>query len=130
MKTCLMTVILLSALTRSVRAEDAPPTTPPAPLAAASPAPSSGIWYILAGSGLGAAGVVNLATAPLCTLSAIRSSAQPACVATSVAFGVALLGAGVPLVVLGAKQRAVWSSWKAGAGAVPSGAVMTLTGRF
>jgi hypothetical protein len=74
--------------------------------------PPSGLLLLLAGSGLTAGGVVDLATAPLCRLGAIRSSAQPACIGTSVGVGVALLGAGVPLLVLGARQREAWRAWK------------------
>lgn len=78
--------------------------------------PATGLGWILGGSALTVAGATDLATAPLCQLSAIRSSAQPACVATSIAFGAALLGAGIPLVVVGARKREVWRSWRASVG--------------
>lgn len=76
--------------------------------AAPAPAPSSGTTFLVLGSLGIAAGVGNLATAPLCTLAAIRATAQPACIGTSIGFGVAFLGAGIPLVVLGAGRRAAW----------------------
>ncbi len=73
--------------------------------------------------------MANLATAPLCTLSAIRSSAQPACIGTSIAFGVGLLAAGIPLVVVGASKRAAWLEWskgsRVGVAPAPGGAAAT-----
>lgn len=77
----------------------------------AGEAPGSGLLWILGGTSLGVAGVVNLATSPLCLSSSIRSTAQTPCLATSIAFGVGLLAAGIPLLVVGAHRRAEWSEW-------------------
>lgn len=80
------------------------------------PEPPSGTWMLVLGSLSLAGGVGDLATAPLCRLPAIRSSAQPACIGTSVGVGLGLVGAGIPLVVLGAHRREAWRTWRASVG--------------
>ena len=115
----------------------APAMGAPPPIPQAAPRalePSSGLLWLLAGSGLTAAGAVNLATAPVCTLSTIRSSAQPACLGTSIAFGVGLLAAGVPLLVVGVGKRSAWVEWsksqRVGFAPAPGGAMAAWSWTF
>lgn len=90
---------------------------------AEEPAKTPPVVFLATGGVLTGLGVANLATAPLCALSAVRSTAQPACLATSIAFGVAFLGAGIPLIVVGAKRKA--AAPKVGLAPVAGGAVAT-----
>lgn len=116
------------------RAAPAAPPVAPLALAPAPPVsdvapPSNGLALLLVGSGLLVAGVANVATSPLCLSSSIRVSAHTACLGTSLAFGVAFLGAGIPLVVVGALKRAAWVEWsrRGGVMVMPSGAAATWT---
>jgi len=61
--------------------------------------------FLAAGGALSAAGVVVLATTPLCGLSAIRADARPSCVVTSLVSGGVIAAVGVPLLVVGVRRR-------------------------
>jgi hypothetical protein len=127
----LVTAALLAAPSLA-SAQDAPPAAPlsvPAPLPVASaPAPSSGPAYLLPGGILAGLGAINRGTAPLCTLSVIRSSAQPACLAASLAFGGAFLAVGIPLLVVGARRRGAVPA--VGVAPVVGGALVTWSTKF
>lgn len=95
--------------------------------AAPSPEPSRGTVFLVLGS-LGIAGAVaNFATLPLCVADRVPSSQRPACIGTGAGVGGALLGAGIPLVVLGVARRAAWLKWTTGArvGVANGGASLT-----
>ncbi len=88
-----------------------PAPAPPAivPVAPVSvPAQPTGTVLVILGSLGVAAGAGTLATTPLCRLSIIRSSAQPACIGTSIGVGAALAAVGIPLLVTGLHQRAAF----------------------
>lgn len=72
--------------------------------------PPSGLPWLIAGGVSTAGGVVNLVGAPLCMATLPQPQRMP-CAATSVGFGLAFLGAGIPLLVLGAGERQTWQSW-------------------
>jgi hypothetical protein len=129
-KTLLLTAALLAAPSLA-SAQEAPPAAPlsvPAAPAPAAPAPSSGLAYLIPGGILAGLGVINLGTAPLCRLSVIRSSAQPACLVTSIAFGGAFLAAGIPLLVVGARRRGAVPA--VGVAPVVGGAMATWSAKF
>lgn len=119
-----------TAATTTFPGQPIAPLVPPMASPERAPEPSSGLLLLLAGAGLGVAGVADLATAPLCRLSSIRSSAQPACIGTSVGVGLALVGGSIPLLVYGVRQRAAWTSWKAGVTPLPGGAGLSFAWRF
>ena len=98
-RTTIVLPLLAALLTTGSAHADEPAKAP------AANASSSSTWFLAGGGVLAGLGVVNLATAPLCKLSAIRASAQPACIGTSIGVGAALLGAGVPLIVIGVQKR-------------------------
>ena len=110
-----------------------------APAAArADDAPPTGTALIGVGSLLLVGGAVSTGTLALCPTTVTvpggvgalsRATVWPAgCVGLSVGFAAAMLGAGIPLVVVGAKQRAAWLSWSV----APSqgGATASVGGRF
>jgi hypothetical protein len=103
-----MLAAALFLLAGAARAEEPPAAAPVAPPAAE---PASGLAFLLVGSGLLVAGGANLATAPLCEVVSMKPTARTPCVATSVAFGLAFVAAGIPLVVLGAHRRETWNRW-------------------
>lgn len=106
-------------------ASAAPPWT--APAATASPEPPSGtIWLVFGGLGI-VGGASSLLSMPACLASRVPSSEHPACLGTSVAVGVALLGGGIGFTVLGAQRRAAWLEWTKGArvGFTPGGAALS-----
>jgi hypothetical protein len=81
---------------------------PVAPVAQVAPAPPperpTGLAFIISGALLSLAGAGNLATAPLCSIAGnLRSPGL--CTGLSVAFGGAFLAAGIPLLVVGIRQR-------------------------
>lgn len=128
-----MTKILLltAALLAAPSLASAQETAPVAPLAVqppAAPAPSSGLAYIIPGGILVGLGAIDLGTAPLCRLSVIRSSAQPACLVTSIAVGGAALAVGIPLLVVGARRRG--SVPAVGVAPVTGGAMFTWSTKF
>lgn len=112
----------LALLAPSSAAAEEPASTP-------SSSSNSGLGLVVAGGLATGIGGLTLATTPLCRLSAIRSSAQPACIATSLAVGGVLAAVGVPLLVLGVRKRA--SSVPAVSVApTTGGAVFVWTGKF
>ena len=67
----------------------------------------TGTAWLVAGSLVTGAGVVNLVGAPLCVATLPQAQRTP-CAATSVAFGLVGVGVGIPLLVVGAGKRAMW----------------------
>jgi hypothetical protein len=84
---------------------------------------------VIGGLALGG-GVLDIGTAPLCKLSQIRASAQPACIGTSIGVGAALAGAGTALLVVGVGRRRAWETWKLGTAPTVGGATITVSGRW
>lgn len=87
------------------------PLAPVATAAPRAPEPSSGLLLILGGTGLLVGGAVNAASIGACLSSRVPEGQRPACVGLSAGFAVALLGAGLPLIVIGAERRAAWQEW-------------------
>ena len=97
-----------------------------------APEPSSGVALLVVGSLAAIGGVADLAATPICYAARIPSSQHPACTATSISVGVALVGAGVPMIAVGAMQRSAWTEWLRGVTVTPTrtGAAVGWGGTF
>jgi hypothetical protein len=73
--------------------------------------PPTGLSWLVAGGLVTGAGSINLVGAPLC-MATLPSAQHVPCAATSIAFGLAGLGVGIPLLVVGAGKRAAWVTWE------------------
>jgi hypothetical protein len=84
------------------------------PVYIAEPPPSSGTGLIVAGSILLGIGVLNLITAPICTVDdVIRDpDTQDACLYASLIVGGAFVAVGTPLLVVGIKKRRAYKEWR------------------
>ena len=71
-----------------------------------------GLGLLITGAALTGVGALNLATAPLCKTSIVRSGIQDACFDASLVFGGALAVVGLPLLIVGATQRSTFNEWK------------------
>ncbi len=96
---------------------------------APEPHPSPTLFLALGGV-LTGLGVVNLATAPGCVSSLVLPGDRGLCVGLSVGFGVGLVAAGMPLLVLGVKRREAWLRWAPSVTPAQTGAVVGWTGTF
>lgn len=72
--------------------------------------PPTGTPWLVGGGIAMASGVLNLSGAPLC-LATLPHAQQLPCAGTSIAFGIAGLAIGAPLVVVGIEHRAVRRLW-------------------
>src|SRR5262245_24524557 len=72
--------------------------------------PPDGLLWLVGGGVATGLGVINLAGSGLCFATLPQAQRVP-CAATSVAFGLASVGLGVPLLVVGAEKRAEWRVW-------------------
>lgn len=78
------------------------------PSVAAAEEPSTGTPWIVSGSLLAGAGVVDLALAPGCALTHVAPSQQVPCALTAVLSGAALVAVGTPLLGVGMMRRGAW----------------------
>src|SRR5690349_1387784 len=101
----------------SARAQPAPAAAPAAttlpPLASdLDPPPASGIGaLVMGGVGIGL-GTINLATIPVCTADFYPSEAAGVCIGLSIGVGVALLGVGIPSLIVGKLRRERYRAWR------------------
>lgn len=91
----------------------APNNTTLPPLASdLDPPPPSGIGaLVMGGVGIGL-GTINLATIPVCTAEFYPSEATSVCIGMSIGIGVALLGVGIPSLVIGKLRRERYRAWR------------------
>jgi hypothetical protein len=84
------------------------------PVYIAEPPPSSGAGYIIAGSILLGVGVLNLITAPICTVDDVIGDpdTQDACLYASLIVGGAFVAVGTPLLVVGIRKRRAYKEWR------------------
>jgi hypothetical protein len=82
------------------------------PVASPAERPSTGLGALVTGGVFTGVGGLNLLTAPICTTSLIRSDLQTTCVTASLVVAGVGLAVGVPLMVIGANQRAEYNDWK------------------
>jgi hypothetical protein len=73
--------------------------------------PSSGVGLIVGGWIVTGVGVVNLATIPVCSADFYPRESEDLCVTLSIAFGVAGVVIGVPLLVVGYNKRSKYKEW-------------------
>lgn len=94
---------------------------PPAPVAQpyTAPAaddgeeePSTGLGPMIAGWAVTAVGVGNLAAIPICSADFYPHDAKDACIVASIAVGVAGLGVGIPLLIVGYSKRSTYNEWR------------------
>jgi hypothetical protein len=81
-----------------------------APSVARAEEPPTGLPWLVGGGVAAGLGVINLGGAPLC-MGTLPSAQRVPCAATSIAFGLAGLAVGVPLLVVGAQKRQRWQTW-------------------
>jgi hypothetical protein len=112
---------------------DTPPSAAPAPAPAPAPvaapqpvaqpyvapavdddeeAPSSGLGPMIAGWAVTAWGVANLVTYPICSADWYPDQSRDLCKVLSIGFGVAGVGVGVPLLIVGYSKRSKYNEWK------------------
>lgn len=84
------------------------------PVYIAEPPPSSGAGYIIAGAILLGVGVLNLITAPICTVDdVIRDpDTQDACLYASLIVGGTFVAVGTPLLIVGIGKRREYNRWR------------------
>ncbi|MEZ4234802.1 MAG: hypothetical protein R3F59_01275 [Myxococcota bacterium] len=102
--------------------------------------PPSGTGPLVTGLILSGVGAVNLVTAPVCKTGFYYDQvgsveAQNLCLASSLVIAAGGLGAGIPLTVIGLRQRRAHTAWEAdkltlGAAPRPGGAVAVVSGRW
>jgi|HubBroStandDraft_4_1064222.scaffolds.fasta_scaffold377448_2 hypothetical protein len=78
---------------------------------AVSAPPSTGTDVLATGSALTAIGILSFATAPICKTSVVILEEQSSCFGVSFAVGTPFLAAGIPLIVVGAMERASFVAW-------------------
>jgi hypothetical protein len=82
-----------------------------APSPASSAPPPTGTDVLATGSALTAIGILSFATAPICKTSVVIPQEQSSCFGVSFAVGAPFFAAGIPLIVVGAMQRASFVAW-------------------
>jgi hypothetical protein len=82
-----------------------------APSPASSTPPPTGTDILATGSALTAIGILSLATAPICKTGVVIPQEQSSCFGVSFAVGAPFLAAGIPLIVIGAMERASFAAW-------------------
>jgi hypothetical protein len=99
-------VLVAAAATLLCRTAEAQVTSP-----AGSPPPPTGADILATGSALTAIGVLSFVTAPICKTSVVVPQEQSACFGVSFVVGAPFLAAGIPLIAVGAMQRAKFAAW-------------------
>jgi hypothetical protein len=82
------------------------------PAASRAERPSTGIGLLVTGGIFTGIGGLNLLTAPLCTTNLVTSDLQSVCLTASLVVAGVGLAVGIPLMVIGANQRAEYNEWK------------------